>query len=149
MATGDINGDGKQDILIANWRHREGFEPLFLVQNAEGSFTSRSSTFLDQLNSVPLLNPNQDPDRQNNLWLDAHIADLNGDGFGDIVAGFGHGSSYSYVFWNNKGDFSFDNKTPLPTSVYGTENSLHMETRTTDIDKDGDLDLAILPILWR
>ena len=136
MATGDINGDGKQDILIANWLHREGFEPLFIVQNAEGSF-------LGQLNSVPLLNPNQNPDRQNNLWLDAHIADLNGDGFDDLVAGFGHGSTYSYVFWNNKGDFSFDNKTPLPASVYGTENSLHMETRTTGIDKDGDLDLII------
>lgn len=41
------------------------------------------------------------------------------------------------------GEFSFENKTALPTSVYGTENSLHMETRTADIDNDGDLDLII------
>ena len=143
MATGDINGDGKQDILLANWRHREGFEPLFLIQNAEGSFTSRSSTFLDQLNALPLLNPTQVPNGQNNLWLDVHLADLDGDKYDDIIAGFGHGSSYSYVFWNNKGNFSFENKTPLPATVYGTENSLHMETRTTDIDNDGDLDLII------
>jgi hypothetical protein len=143
MATGDINGDGKHDILIANWRHREGFEPLFLVQNAEGSFTSRSSTFLDQLNSVPLLNPTQIPSGQNNLLLDVHLADFNADGYDDIVAGFGHGSSYSYVFWNRNGNFSFNDKTPLPATVYGTENSLHMETRTTDMDKDGDLDLIM------
>lgn len=143
MATGDINGDGKHDILIANWRHREGFEPLFLFQNAEGSFTSRSSSFLDQLNSIPLLNPTQIPNGQNNLWLDVHLADFNGDKYDDIVAGFGHGSAYSYVFWNNKGNFSLDDKTPLPATVYGTENTLHMETRTTDMDKDGDLDLII------
>jgi hypothetical protein len=35
MATGDINRDGKHDILIANWRHREGFEPLFFLNLLE------------------------------------------------------------------------------------------------------------------
>lgn len=144
MATGDINGDGKQDILLANWGIFGGnFTPLFMVQSNEGSFTVERNDFLNQLNSVPLLNPDKVPSGQNNLWLDVHLADLNGDKYDDIVAGFGHGSSYSYVFWNNKGNFSFDDKAPLPATVYGTENSLHMETRTTDIDKDGDLDLII------
>jgi hypothetical protein len=140
MATGDINGDGKNDVLIANWF---GFIPLFLVQTTDGSFTVERSDFLNQLKSVPLLNPTQVPSGQNNLWLDVHLADLNGDKYDDIVAGFGHGSTYSYVFWNNKGNFSFEDKTSLPATVYGTENSLHMETRTNDIDKDGDLDLII------
>ena len=144
MATGDINGDGKQDILLANWGAFGGnFTPLFMVQNNEGSFTVERNDFLNQLNSVPLLNPDKVPNGQNNLWLDVHLADLNGDKYDDIVAGFGHGSSYSYVFWNNKGNFSFNDKTPLPATVYGTENSLHMETRTTDIENDGDLDLII------
>ena len=140
MATGDINGDGKDDVLIANWF---GFTPLFLVQNSEGAFVVERSDFLNKLKSVPLLNPTQVPNGQTNLWLDVHLADLNGDKYDDIVAGFGHGSTYSYVFWNNKGNFSFEDKTSLPATVYGTENSLHMETRTTDIDKDGDLDLII------
>ncbi len=140
MATGDINGDGKHDILIANWF---SFTPLFLVQTTDGSFTVERSDVLSQLNSVPLLNPSKVPEGQINLWLDAHLADLNTDGYDDIVAGFGHGSTYSYVFWNNKGRFSFADKTPLPATVYGTENTLHMETRTTDMDKDGDLDLII------
>lgn len=138
MATGDINGDGKHDVLIANWF---SFTPLFLVQTADGSFTVERSEFLNELKSVPLLNPNNAPEGQTNLWLDVHLADLNGDKYDDIVAGFGHGSTYSYVFWNNKGKFSFADKTSLPATVYGTENSLHMETRTTDIDNDGDLDL--------
>lgn len=140
MATGDINGDGKHDILIANWF---AFTPLFLIQTTDGSFTVEGSELLNQLKSVPLLNPSKVPEGQINLWLDVHLADLNADKYDDIVAGFGHGSTYSYVFWNNKGKFSFADKTSLPATVYGTENSLHMETRTTDIDKDGDLDLII------
>lgn len=140
MATGDINGDGKDDVLIANWFD---FTPLFLIQNSEGSFAVEQSNFLNKLNSVPFLNPGNVPEGGINLLLDVHLADLNGDGYDDIVAGFGHGSTYSYVFWNNKGKFSFEDKTPLPATVYGTENSLHMETRTTDIDNDGDLDLII------
>lgn len=142
MASGDINGDGRADIVIGNWR-LDGFPPLFLIQNANGSFTAKPSEFLNQLLSVPILNPAQHPSGHNNLWLDAHLADLNGDGFADLVAGFGHGSSYSYIFWNRSGDFSFEDKTALPPSTYGTENTLHMETRTADIDRDGDLDLII------
>lgn len=140
MAAGDINGDGKQDILIGNWF---AFTPLFLLQTAEGSFTVDRSDFLTQLKSVPLLNPNRVPEGASNLWLDVHLADLNGDGYDEIIAGFGHGSAHSYVFWNDRGSFSFDNKTPLPVTVYGTENNLHMETRTTDLDGDGDLDIVI------
>ena len=96
-----------------------------------------------QLNSGRRLNPTQVHNEQNNLWLDVHLADLKGDTYDDIVAGFGHGSSYSYVFWNNKGNYSFDDKTPLPATVYGTVNSLHMVTRTTDMDKDGVADLIL------
>lgn len=142
MATGDINGDGRDDIVIGNWRPQD-FPPVFLLQNPDGSFTSKTTDFLYDLFRVPILNPTLHPSGHPNLWLDAHLADLNGDGFDDLIAGFGHGSSYSYVFWNRRGEFSFDDKTALPPAIYGTENTLHMETRTSDLDRDGDLDLVI------
>jgi Ca2+-binding RTX toxin-like protein len=69
---------------------------------------------------------------------------VNNDGFGDIVAGWGHGSTHSFVFITNKGNFSFDNKIALPDSVYGIDNQMHMKTLVADFDRDGFMDMAVL-----
>jgi hypothetical protein len=144
MAAGDINGDGLDDILIGNWTaFGDGFRPVLLTQQPDGRFTATNDPFFEQLLSVPMVNPKSEGNEGFNLLLDLHLADLNGDKFADLVAGFGHGSTPSLLFLNKNGRFVFNEGVALPPSVYGIDTNLHMETRSADVDKDGDLDLLI------
>lgn len=144
MAVGDINGDKRSDIVIGNWRPSEGYPPIFLNQGVEGSFTATRSDFLEKLNNVPNLNQGSKGNDGNNLWLDAHLVDINMDGYDDLIAGFGHGSTHSLMFPNNKGNFVFENSISLPDSIYGPDTDLHMKTVSSDLDDDGDPDLLIV-----
>lgn len=144
MAVGDINGDGRDDILIGNWNaFGGGYPPLFLLQQIDGRFTARVDPFLAQLLSVPMTNPKSPSNEGFNLLLDLHLADVNGDRLADLIAGFGHGSTPSLLFLNKDGQFNFDDRQQLPASVYGIDTNLHLETRSADFDNDGDLDLLI------
>jgi hypothetical protein len=142
MAAGDINGDGLADILIGNW-FGGGFPPVILLQQPDGRFAATNDPFLERLLSVPMVNAKSDANEGFNLLLDLHLADVNGDRFADLIAGFGHGSTPSLLFINKNGRFNFDERIALPPSVYGIDTNLHMETKSADLDNDGDLDLLI------
>lgn len=144
MAAGDVNGDGLDDILIGNWSaFGDGFRPVLLTQQSSGRFTASNDLFFEQLLSVPMTNSRSEGNEGFNLLLDLHLADLNGDRYADLVAGFGHGSTPSLLFFNRNGRFTFNEGVALPPSIYGIDTNLHMETRSADFDKDGDLDLLI------
>jgi hypothetical protein len=142
MAAGDINGDGLDDILIGNW-FGGGFPPVILLQQPDGRFAATNDPFLERLLSVPMVNAKSDANEGFNLLLDLHLVDVNGDRFADLIAGFGHGSTPSLLFINKNGRFNFDERIALPPSVYGIDTNLHMETKSADLDNDGDLDLLI------
>lgn len=144
MATGDINGDGLEDIAIGNWNPFSGFAPLFLIQQQGGSFRVSSDTFLQRLLQLPMVNSGSTGNEGFNLLLDLHLADVNADSFADLIAGFGHGSAYSLLFINNNGSFDFAQQVRLPPTVYGVDANMHLETRSVDLDNDGDLDLVLL-----
>jgi len=142
MAVGDINGDGLDDILIGNWFGSTG-SPVILEQQSDGRFSVKNDPFLERLLLAPMVNPKSDGNEGNNLLLDLHLADINGDKFADLIAGFGHGATPSLLFINKNGRYNFDERIALPPSIYGIDTNLHLETRSLDIDNDGDLDILI------
>ena len=147
FAVGDINGDGLDDLFFPNYQNtyavpgeeKGGYE---LIQSNEGKFSINRQDLYSKLQRWPLTN--SDKGEGQNLFLDAALIDVNNDGYDDLIAGFGHGSTSSVIFINDNGSFSENNKLLLPNSYYGIDNQMHMKTMPSDFDHDGDIDLAIL-----
>jgi hypothetical protein len=138
MAVGDINSDGMDDILVADF-----VEPFALLQTEDGYFTYATDPTWDQINKdwpEPTLSGATDA-----FPLDLHINDFDGDGHDDILYGRGHGTTLSRILFNDgNGAFSFSQSVALPASTYGADNTLHMKTFSEDFDGDGDIDLIVL-----
>lgn len=142
MAGGDITGNGRTDFVVGEWGDPRG--PYKLIQNEPGKWQVVEDPFLYSLaHEQPMENP--DAGEGHNLLIDLHLADVNGDSFDDLIVGWGHGSTYSYVYINDgQGGFSNENKKALPESIYGIDNSLHLQTYSFDANEDGYLDLLIV-----
>lgn len=142
LATGDINRDGTEDLLVGNG----GIDkPFALLQSQESDF------YLDGTNEGFYLNLAHDAKAMVNpgagagfnMLLDLHLQDFNNDGF-DLIAGWGHGSALSSIYLNNSGEFSAENSLELPVSIYGVDNQMHLKTLSADFDRDGDQDMVVL-----
>ena len=138
LAVGDINGDGLTDILVGEMN-----SAFVLFQTETGPFTYYTDAFLSNL-GWNYREPSLD-NATSVLLLDSHLADFDGDGYDDLLLGWGHGTALSRIFYNDKeGNFDLSNSVILPVSVYGVDNTLHMKTFSSDLDSDGDLDILIL-----
>jgi len=143
MAVGDFDGDGDDDAIVGAWNDPLG--PYFLWQQDDGEFSIQHTELLRKIaQEWPLVNPQADNSR--NLLIDLSAADVNGDSLDDLVVGWGHGSAESVVFLSNDGVFSEENQIVLPTSLYGVDNQMHLDTLVSDFDQDGDLDLGVLRV---
>jgi len=120
VEVGDLNGDGRLDVAVAEERY-PGLEPdanLWIYLQGESGNWQRHH-IVEQYS-------------MNNL----DIADMDADGDLDIVTAEHKGDRLSVQIWANDGDAGFS-KTEVD---HGKEN--HLGTRVHDMDGDGDLDIV-------
>jgi len=114
LTEGDVDGDGDID-MIAMGDDPDGIRMAVLYENTGGTFVRRA-TFPTDLGTF------------------ANIADLNGDGLGDIAMGMVRGASW----YENTGNWGFGAEQSIMTCV---ECGAKLTFRPTDLDQDGDLDI--------
>ncbi len=121
----DLNQDGWLDIVFSNHRNTAGYyeQDSYVYWGTEEGFSSERRTDLPTLGAT-----------------DNTVADLNGDGWLDIVFSnsrdnAGQTAVNSYIFWGSAAGFGRDNRTELPTNR-ATANSV------ADLNGDGYPDIV-------
>lgn len=117
-APGDADGDGDSDVIAGVFSgDKQGLH--LLEQKADGTIEQRE---LSGLAGV----------------VDAHYADVDGDGFGDVVAVFSQ-EVEKVVLFRNDGSANF-----APTTIMEGTNACWGFNGLEDLDVDGDGDLDFL-----
>jgi hypothetical protein len=129
VAIGDLNGDGRPDLVAANTGSYPNYvgSVSVLIGNGDGTFGPKTD-FITGINT-----------------LSAAIADLNGDGWPDIV------TANAGSYWNYSGTFSVllgngDGTFRAAVKTYTGTHSHPSSVEIADLNADGrpDLVLAIL-----
>jgi hypothetical protein len=118
IAVGDLNHDGNLDVVLATSDEGKGWINVFLGRG-DGSFKELPPFPINSADPTSLA-----------------LADVNGDGNLDIVAGNFSSGPYSSVLLGN-GDGTFQETSNLNTGTFDTNN-----VATADFNKDGIPDLV-------
>jgi hypothetical protein len=123
VAVGDFNGDGKLDLVTANYGHYGVSDVSVLLGNGDGTFQPARNFATGTLPVVPSV----------------AVGDFNGDGKLDIVAT--NGSSVSVLLGNGDGTFQ-------PAQTYGLPDEgglvqTPLSLAVGDLNGDGKLDLVV------
>jgi hypothetical protein len=129
----DVNRDGLPDLILGGGSNGlYSTVPVVLLNNGHGAFPSVSST-------LPL------PPYGFNSPVDFQTADLNGDGYPDIVASYVKtpGSTGRWIqILINKGDGTFRDQTQTRLPQRDNSASWIKSIRLIDLNGDGALDMA-------
>ncbi|MGB3340761.1 MAG: FG-GAP-like repeat-containing protein [bacterium] len=117
----DVNTDGFSDFIVS---HCNSVSRLSIYW---GSSTGPSPNNVFSIANSPSV-PNEV----------AYTADLNKDGYLDIIIGTYYSLSTGSIFWGSSGGFSPSNRTDLPTA-FGAHN-----TEVADLNKDGWYDIIFV-----
>ena len=114
MAQGDFNGDGKMDLVVANW---ESNTVSLFLSNGDGTFQAAQN-----------LSVSDEP-------FSVAVGDFNGDGKLDLAVGFESPVGVSILLGNGDGTF----QDPISTAA----GYLNYSLAVGDFNKDGKLDLVV------
>lgn len=135
-AIGRINGDGVPHILVLNICGGTEEQSYFLMNDRKGNLTPDKSR-------IP-------PSMQSNCirYITAKFADLDGDGFDDLVLGAGHadasgGKASSDIIYNDRRGSFTSTPSPLPPGCFSDTNTIVPELQIADIDNDGKPDILL------
>ena len=121
VVAGDLDGDNDNDLVVSS---QEG-QFVFWYENSNGDGSSWVTH--------PVAINTQDVPRT------LALADLNGDGFLDVVVGSFNDNKVNIYPNNGVGNFSLSPFFTLTSSTDGVESVL-----ASDLDSDGDLDLLVV-----
>ncbi len=132
VALGDVDGDGKADLVMGLFMN----PTAVFIFKGQGNATFASNTFGKFTSTVA--------GNMNVLSQSIALGDLNGDGKPDLAQGFGSTTSSNVVFFPNEGGTTGFASSPsgifAPTSAAsGASQSIALG----DVDGDGKLDLAL------
>ncbi len=135
LAAGDIDGDGDLDVYVGNIFGQQQIEPYLLINDGAGRFQ------LDR-NSLPT--SIKTGVATENRFTTADMADVDGDGYVDLLLG---GTMVpSTVYWGSAtGKFSDQSRSALPAPTYSPDPIIH-DFLKHDFNGDGLLDLLVFGV---
>lgn len=139
-AAGDIDGDGDIDIISLNTDSVEDELSYFLINDGDANFSLNRQRLPVSLNSTDQVILKQS--------FSAELADLNGNGFADLVIGR-EVDGRTRIHWNDGAGFFSDSDVTSLDDVdvwgNGVENIAVIEIRAVDVNDDNLLDLLLSP----
>ena len=125
VACEDLNGDGRPELVVCNYRQEFQYDTeSFVYWGAEDGFETRS----------PLRLPSH-------YAMQVALGDLDGDGRKEIIFA---GGSRIYIYWNDEGRFSPDNRTILEAEGNNTMFCVGaIRVAVADVDGDGSNELLV------
>lgn len=137
-SSGDVNGDGYDDIVVGNnplnWLDSI---PYILINNGKGGFTKNTT-------SLPINHTGYFDN--NSKILSNLLADLDDDGKDDLILGLGWSTDDTprpnRILWNNNGNY-LGQSTLLPMPAFLKNNYSTYDIQPIDINQDGLQDLVI------
>jgi hypothetical protein len=116
---GDFNGDGLQDLAVANAKDNT---ISILLGNGDGTFTAASGSPIP-VGSFPFF---------------VAVADFDGNGTADLAASNENDNTVSILLGNGDGTFTQASGSPIPNFAYNPGPII-----TADFNGDGKVDLAV------